>query len=71
MFDNLREMTNESYGIEESDESPFETADYRAPERRIFGMTTGQRLVLSILILATVVVMGLSCLMITEKVWLF
>ena len=40
-----------------------------APERKIFGMSAGQRLLLSILLFATVFLLGLSCLLVTNKVW--
>jgi hypothetical protein len=40
------------------------------PERRMFGMTASQRLVIAIMLLATVFVVGLMCLMVTGRIWL-
>ncbi len=69
MFDNLREASGQSDLYEEQGES-VDKGDVRAPGRRLFGMTAGQRLVISILLMATVVIMGLMCLAITGKVYL-
>ena len=67
MFDDLRERSNEETFAQAG--VPFQ-APPAAPERRIFGMTAGQRLVLSILLFATVFVLGLTCLMVTQRIWL-
>jgi len=40
------------------------------PERRIVGMTAAQRLVISIMLLATVFILGLMCLLVTGRIWL-
>ncbi len=69
MFDNLRELTDGPMEYEEQRKSLFEVEEQSAPERRIFGMTSGQRLVLAVLLLATVSVMGAACLLVTGKVW--
>jgi hypothetical protein len=66
MFDDLRERTNEETFAQAG--IPFERPA-AAPERKIFGMSAGQRLVLSILLFATVFLLGLSCLLVTNKVW--
>jgi hypothetical protein len=69
MFDNLREASGQSDLYEEQGGS-VDKGSVRAPARRLFGMTAGQRLVISILLMATVVIMGLMCLAITGKVYL-
>lgn len=69
MFDNLREASGQSDPYEEQGE-PVEKGGARAPARRLFGMTAGQRLVISILLLATVIVMGLMCLVVTGRIYL-
>lgn len=66
MFDDLRETPEEDPVLEIGAQPKSKPA---APERRIFGMSGGQRLVLSILLFATVFVLGLSCLLITQKIW--
>lgn len=67
MFDDLRERSTEETFAQAG--VPFQPPP-AAPERRIFGMTAGQRLVLSILLFATVFVLGLACLMVTQRIWL-
>lgn len=68
MFDNLRELSDGD-GIEEA--TVYSEAVRREmPETRIWGLTSGQRLVLAILLLATVFVLGSTCLLVTQKVWL-
>ena len=68
MFDNLRELSDGPMDFEDERGHLFEVDNKSVPERPIFGMTSGQRLVLSILFLATVLVMGLTCLLVTGKV---
>jgi hypothetical protein len=64
MFDDLRDSPEEAPALEIGvPPRPKQTA----PERRIFGMTAGQRFVLALLLLATVFVLGLSCLLVTER----
>lgn len=66
MFDDLRD---------EQEEDPISNAGITfeaqpaGPEPRIFGMTAGQRLVISLMLLATVFILGLSCLLVTERIW--
>ncbi|MEJ2550443.1 MAG: hypothetical protein P8Z42_12120 [Anaerolineales bacterium] len=69
MFDNLRELTDGPMEYEEERKRLFDVEEQIAPERRIFGMTSGQRLVLAVLLMATVMVMGAACLLVTGKVW--
>lgn len=71
MFDNLRELSDGSMEFEGERPRLFEIEDEFVPERRIFGMTSGQRLVLAILLLATMIVMGAACLLVTGKVAYF
>ena len=68
MFDNLRELSDGPMDFDEERASLFEVENHYVPERRFFGMTSGQRLILAILFLATVLVMGAACLLITGKV---
>lgn len=67
MFDELRETGNDEPALEIGAQAKRKRS---APEPRIFGMTSGQRLVLSILFFATVFVLGLTCLLVTQKLWL-
>ncbi len=71
MFDNLRELSDGPMDFEEERARLFEVEDQYVHEGRIFGMTSGQRLVLAILMLATVLVMGAACLLVTGKVAYF
>jgi hypothetical protein len=71
MFDNLRELSDGPMDFEDERARLFEVEDQYVPERRIFGMTSGQRLVLAILLLATVLVMGTACLLVMGKVVYF
>lgn len=71
MFDNLRELSDGPSEFESGEQALFEAPPVNVPERPLFGMTSGQRFVLSILLLATVVVMGITCLLVTGKVWYF
>ena len=72
MFDNLRRLSDgEEPYFDEEQEMPFEVKEPRPPRRNFLGLTPGQRLILSFLLLGTVIVMGLMCLMVTEKVFIF
>lgn len=71
MFDNLREITDDSAEFDEPVESIFEQDFEQAGDGRIMGMTAGQRFFISLMLLATVIVLGITCLMVTEKVWPF
>jgi hypothetical protein len=71
MFDNLRELSDGPMDFEDERAAYFEVENQFIPERRVFGMTSGQRLILSILFMATVVVMGLACLLVTGKIAYF
>jgi hypothetical protein len=69
MFDELRGMSDESSEMEGTEEMFYDLEAEAAPEVRIFGMTVGQRFIIAILLLATVAVLGMSCLLVFEKVW--
>jgi hypothetical protein len=71
MFDSLRDISDDSKEFEQPVDTIFEPEPYDTGAGRFLGMTVGQRLVISILLLATVIVLGLTCLMVTEKVWPF
>ena len=71
MFDSLRDMSDDSTEFEQPVDTIFEPEPHDIGAGRFLGMTAGQRLVISILLLATVIVLGLTCLMVTEKIWLF
>ena len=69
MYDDLRNLSEGEDYFEEDD--PFESLDEYIPESRLFGMTASQRLLIAILLLATVLVMGAMALLVTSKVWIF
>ena len=71
MFDSLRDTSHDYSEFEQPLDNIFEPEPYDTGARRLLGMTTGQRFVISLLLLATVIVLGLTCLMVTEKVWPF
>ncbi len=68
MFDDLRDSP---------EEDPLSKAGFAyesepaGPKPRIFGMTAGQRLIISLMLLATVFILGLSCTLVTTKIWPF
>jgi hypothetical protein len=74
MFDDLREMSDGSSMFDEPVESPFsiEEEPYISGSGGNFlGMTPGQRFFISLLLLGTVIVLGMMCLMVTQKVMFF
>ncbi|MGA9533998.1 MAG: hypothetical protein WBR18_14855 [Anaerolineales bacterium] len=66
MYDDLRNMSDDENYFEDP-----EIYEEDIPQTPIFGMTAGQRLLISILLLATVIVMGVMALLVTAKVWIF
>ena len=71
MFDNLREDAASSPYYEE--ETKFQpaavvTPTYRAPSRRILGMTGVQRFVISFMFFLAVCVIGAMALLVTGKI---
>lgn len=68
MFDNLREASDRPGQFEESNAAQPK-GRRRGPAPRRFGMTAGQRLILSLLLLAAVTVMGVMCLVVFQKIY--
>ena len=72
MFDNLRELSDDSALFPESEELEDEEVEEEelppTPEVRLLGMTAVQRFILSVLLLGTVLVVGALCLMVTRKI---
>ena len=66
MFDDLRDTP---------EEDPISNAGFvydeppAGPEPRILGMTAGQRLIISMMLLATVFILGLSFTLVTGAIW--
>ncbi len=74
MFDDLREMSDGSSMFDEPVESPFsieEEAYIGGSGGNFLGMTPGQRFFISLLLLGTVIVLGMMCLIVTQKVMFF
>lgn len=71
MFDDLRGLSDDEEMFEEPVENLFDVEEQGAPRGYFLGMTPGQRLFLSFLLLGTVIVIGLMCLMVTERVMVF
>lgn len=70
MFDNLRDMSEESDLFQEvGDEEPA-AKRVRRSGKRFLGMTPGQRFILAILLLFTVAVVGMMFLLMTGKLTL-
>lgn len=67
MYDDLRSLQDPS----QFDEGDYEDYEEELPERPIFGLSAIQRLILSVLLLGAVTMMGLMCLLVFERVWLF
>ena len=71
MFDDLRDTPEEEAVEAYSGSNLSYDPQPPEPENRIFGMTAAQRLVISLMLLATVFVLGLSCALVTERIWLY
>jgi len=75
MFDELRQLSDGEALFEEPEEYDYEyeyeADDLGPPPRYFLGLTPGQRLVLSLLFLGTVVVMGMMGLLVTGKLAIF
>jgi len=68
MFDNLRDLS-EGQPAAPKPAAAIPAEEYRAPgSGRTFGMTAGQRLVISILLFLAVVMLGTMCLLVTQRV---
>ncbi len=70
MFDNLRDMSDDSALFVEPPMDEERVSHLARPERRVFGMTAGQRFILALLLFAAVVVVGFMFLLVFEKVWI-
>ncbi len=70
MFDNLDDPLDLTY-FGELEDSAFGDYVEDAHPRHFLGMTPGQRFVISLMLFGTVVVVGLLCLLVTEKVLIF
>ncbi len=67
MFDNLRDLSEVQPPPKEAVSLPAE--EYQVPGGgRILGMTPGQRLVISVLLFFAVVLLGMMCLLVTQRV---
>lgn len=71
MFDSLQDLNDDSASLDNLDRDIFRDYVEKAPAPRFLGMTAGQRLVISLTLLLTVVVVGMLCLLVTEKVLIF
>ena len=69
MFDNLRDLSDGSSLFEDPADAQY-AATPRGPQRRFLGLTPAQRFLLSLMLFASVVMIGLMCLLVTEKFWL-
>ncbi|NIM93127.1 MAG: hypothetical protein GTO18_05385 [Anaerolineales bacterium] len=69
MYDDLRELAKKSSG----DDLEREVYDDTEPDVKrgpFLGMTSAQRFFVSLLIFASVVGIGMACLLLTGKIWL-
>jgi hypothetical protein len=70
MFDSLQDLNDDSTSFD-LDGDVFSEYVEIAPAPRFLGMTAGQRFVISLTLLLTVVAVGMLCLLVTEKVLIF
>jgi hypothetical protein len=70
MLDEFRYIAKE-LTFDEDDDELYGAYDVEYQKERFLGMTSGQRFVISILLLATVIVVGTLILLLTERIWLF
>ena len=70
MVDELRDMAKQ---IEKNEDGEKQYEEYDRELRRglFLGMTSAQRLVVSLMLLATVIVIGAMCLIVTERMAIF
>ena len=71
MFESAQDTTGESSYFDDMDSGSFDSYPASGSNRTFLGMTAGQRFVIALLLLGTVVVVGMLCLIVTEKVILF
>lgn len=70
MLNEFRDIAKE-LSFDEDDEYLYSTYGEEYKKHLVLGMTSGQRFVISVLLLATVIVVGCLVLLLTEKIWLF
>jgi hypothetical protein len=70
MFDNLRDLSEGQPAAKPAKPAPAPAVEeYRPPgSGRVFGMTGGQRLLISILLFLAVLLLGTMCLLVTQRV---
>lgn len=68
MFDNFRNAPEEPETFEDAVDSA-NAAEPREPESRMFGLTSKQRLLISILLFLAVIVAGVACLVVTQRIY--
>jgi hypothetical protein len=56
--------------FEADDDYLYEVYEQEYP-RRFLGLTSAQRFIISLLLLGAVSVIGVLCLLVTEKIWIF
>jgi hypothetical protein len=71
MFDSLQDLNDEMASLDDVKGGAYTDYVEKAPAPRFLGMTAGQRFVISLTLLLTVVAVGMLCLLVTEKVLLF
>jgi hypothetical protein len=69
MFDNLRDLSDGSSLFEEPAQAEYAPVP-KGPPRRFLGLTPAQRFLLSLMLFASVVIIGLMFLLVTERFWL-
>jgi hypothetical protein len=70
MLDEFNDIAKE-LTFAEDDDYLYETYGEEYKKSRVLGMTSGQRFVISVLLLAAIIVVGCLVLLLTEKIWLF
>ena len=71
MFESAQDTTGESSYFDDLDSGSFDSYPASGTKPTFLGMTVGQRFVIALLLLGTVVVVGMLCLIVTERVILF
>ena len=70
MLNEFRDIAKE-LSFDEDDEYLYSTYGEEYKDYLVLGMTSGQRFVISLLLFATVIVVGCLILLLTEKIWIF
>jgi hypothetical protein len=69
MKEEWRDIAKE-ISFEADDDYLYEAYEQEYPQR-FLGLTSVQRFIISLLLLGAVIVIGVLCLLITEKIWVF